>query len=623
MSFNDLSSSNISLDVKQEYGLSINENNFESLLTPKITLQIKDSRVSSTSNFLKFEMTLPDVHALVNQIDSFKQKPISLAKYGYNKKKTLTIALINSEQPHVTINLTDTSGSNLTNVLIKLSINNIRVIFDLLRDYKINFLNIVNNQNTSIQFKKLNDELLNIKQELINININNKKEIIKEDNNIINKKEIKEHFPQLFIVNYLLNDINNIHHIISKILQLSEDCDPSAFDVLSNLAKFSGISEEEYSQVINNHYRFLYLLISNLKSVTKKQLQENNFINSPELLNKNLNFKFQKEINFGSRLYEMTKGLIITLICHGIYNNQLQELTHGYEADAEINEIKLNQFIIKNIFSSFIYSLNIKENKQIILQDIQQDFLLVLQTDFLNKLKENYTRLVKDGGELEFKIELIDKILNNLLDNISSSNSIKLIGNLTDENIFLKNNKLSFPGIINNYSDIQKEVFNNLKNEDKIFEFDGIFTDNMQENVHKDQNMQNNLYNMQNVKNSDVKFFDQNVENLKKIDHFVNNPIQLSSNPLNISSNEGSLIGEKYQQEFTDEVCNKGNTDFQLSNFEDSLFFSPPAPSPSTEEVVLSNDKFKEFMENINNSLKEESKEKDELKIVDSFDFFQ
>ena len=469
------------LTVLLESGI-IEENNYTNYCSPRVTFQIRDSRVKTSK--VQIELYFIELNEFVSKIVSIfnnlglkdifeKETGFFISKFSYKNRKDMSIKfLLIDKKPIIKLEIIDpsNSGGNKVICIDYITFDGIKQFCQQTRDnytsISINCMNICLQEkimdqlknmdhqltantskiivstpkesvipefektNTVGELQKLVSEQQKIQNELISnldkvelpdpgfIEKYEEKEPIKEDIKESPKKH-NEYSLMPFIGNIIDYSPKRLINFVDKIIFSEKDSLTSSFLPISTIIK---INDPENIDQLNDPGLLKAQLILNI--LTRKSIQEylknDKFLSFPT-------FRFLTAITKENKIMWRISNEI--LFCFAmftiLYRSYIKYLNNNINADSRkwINNILISQNVLRTYLVSFAISIR-KDNLIYVKDELINIFQECHNNGFLNELNEIYST-ISCGGKLNLNQSIIEDCFGSF---VKGLNSISFFG---------------------------------------------------------------------------------------------------------------------------------------------------------------------------------------------------
>jgi len=479
------------LTVLMESGI-IEENNYTNYCSPRITFQIRDSRVKTSK--VQIELYFIELNEFVSKISSIfnnlnlkeifeKETGFFVSKFTYKNRKDLSVKfLLIDKKPTIKFEIIDPSNSGGNKVICidyitfdsikqfcqqtrdnytSVSINCMNVclqekILDQLKsmDHQITVATpkiIVNTPKESVipEFEKTNtvgelQKLVSEQQKIQNELTSNldkielpeyesamkyvEEEPVKEEVKESPKKH-NEYSMMPFIGNIIDYSPKRLINFVDKIIFSEKDSLTSSFLPLSTIIKIN--DPENIDQLTDTGLLKAQLILNIL---TRKSIQEylknDKFLSFPT-------FKFLTSITKENKtMWRISNEILFCFAMFTIlYRSYIKYLNNNINADSRkwINNILISQNVLRTYLVSFAVSIR-KDNLKFVKDELINIFQECHNNGFLNELNEIYST-ISCGGKLNLNQSVIEDCFGSFVKGLGSISFFSLteIDNLLEE----------------------------------------------------------------------------------------------------------------------------------------------------------------------------------------------
>lgn len=489
--------------LNNETGLVIN--GFEKLSTTRLSFQIYDPKLPgaklTSKNSIKIDLEPYQVQKIYEDMKKTEEydptwksafsvgTTISITKRLFkNQKKDLIFKfLIINNSPVCNLTITDNLG-DIQKVSINLDGCTFRFIYSYLTNYLNNIAVIDATLTQAIYTAKLSNDINNLSINNIVNNIVHEEiketcepsdmqkdfqEKIKNYKEIdIGQEEIKKTFAetngftqnekthQPFINNFLNRKVTKLKEWSSAFINLNEKADVSLYCPWDMILGISMVPQElcnEIQEQKNYYYSQFFILNFIKRKILEDLINKNN-----SAITKVPSIKFNEVIKPDTLLYKVALEITVTFLTYSILTKQVLNWieTNNQKDNISIEEYNRSHFIMKTIFSPFIFSLDYSDENKMI-EDIMTTFNFCVSGGFMEGIAKEYS-IITQGLNLTITPEMFEQYCNNFITNVIKANNCTKIKDI--DNLFHEYNMIDIP-----HSPIASplDIFQNMNREDK------------------------------------------------------------------------------------------------------------------------------------------------------------
>lgn len=503
LSYND-SETSLTLNVLLESGI-FGENGFSTYYSPRLTFQIRDTRVSSTK--LQFEFQFMEINSFVEKINKrFENGPagafrssddtITICRYHSGGRKDLIMSfIIIDRKPIIKIEIIDPSANaGIRNKVICIDHHTfvgIRSLFEQLRN---NYASISVNALTFVLQSKILDQLKTASPNVVcsPVSIESVDTSSSPIENIEFKEEEKQpHSPQYDIQNEIMNTLDKAEiprmdttsyfdelekklestkkekkvysempfigtfcdfspkrllNYTNSLIHVDEKSVDSSFCPISNIIETVDPGNEEQ---LNDLHIYIGQLLQNvfIRTSINTFLKTGDFLVTPV-------FTFLNKITSKNEVMWKTANEILFcfIMLSDVYDSYMKYLQNNDKEENKkwSNGVLIAQNYIRLCYSTFFLSIR-KDNNREIKETLIDIFNECKENGFLKELNDIYSK-VSDGGSINLHQSIIEELFDK---HISNLNSFKTFNGIDELRTYLTKINLDESEQINSKKDVK------------------------------------------------------------------------------------------------------------------------------------------------------------------------